>query len=614
MDTMLAQRTCVMPRCGRILLALALVLGSGSAATYTVSNTDDAGPGSFRQALLNANANPGADIVAFSIPGNGIHTIAPLTPLPELTNTVSIDGYSQPGSNPNTLPNGNDGKLLIRLDGYNLTSGFPVGLSFSNAGGNTVRGLVLVRFYTGIQLKNSSANTIAGNWIGLDVDGISRGNTGNGIYVTCDFYHSSGNVIGGLSPAERNVISGNGRGIFFFPSTADYNTVCGNFIGTDATGTLPRGNLSEGVMAQSTTNIVVGGASATARNVISANGSSANVPAITLLGGSGHVVQGNIIGADVTGRYHLGNYGDGIKVQGADGVTIGGTGAGNLICNNGSHGVFLLGDTRGAVIQGNWIGTDADQTWPMGNRGSGVYVQNSGGSLIGGAAAGQGNVIQFNGDAGVNVFSGSGNRIEGNSVFDNGGPGIALGTTGNQPTSSPAVTAATVAYGATQVQGSHTGQPNTLYRLEFFASPPWDPANRPEGKQFLGTITVATDGTGVTGFATTLAGAPSETVITTTATDPIGNTSEFSPALEPTFGSEHASVTVARNPDNSLALSWPTAASDAGFSLVTTTSLVPVIQWELVQGRIVTNGALLSLTVTNLPQAGDRYFGLRKTP
>lgn len=609
---MLNQRTWALPRCGGMLLAIALAAGAGSAATYTVTNTDDAGPGSLRQALLSANANPGADTVVFNIPGSGVRTIAPLTPLPELTNTVSIDGYSQPGSNPNSLANGNDGKLLIRLDGYNLTSGFPIGLSFSNAGGNTVRGLVIVRFYTGIQLKNSSASTIAGNWIGLDVDGISRGNTGNGIYVTCDFYHSSGNVIGGLSPADRNVISGNGHGIFFFPSTADYNTVCGNFIGTDASGTLPRGNLSQGIMAQDVTNIVVGGQSPAARNVISANGSAANVPAITFLAGSGHVVQGNIIGADVTGHYHLGNYGDGIKVQGAAGVTIGGAGAGNLIGNNGGHGIFLLGDTRGAVIQGNWIGTDVGQSWPMGNRGAGVYTQNSGGSLIGGATAGLGNVIQFSGDAGVNVFSGSGNRIEANSIFDNGGPGIALGATGNQPTSSPMLTAATVAYGSTQIEGTHTGQTHTAYRLEFFASPPWDPTNRPEGKQFLGTLTITTDGTGVAAFSTSLSGAPSETVITATATDSQGNTSEFSPALTPAFGPERASVSVARNTDNSLALSWPASANDAGFSLVTTTSLVPVIQWEPVLGGIVTNGTLLSLTVTNLPPTGERYFGLRK--
>lgn len=596
-----------------MLLTIALAAGSVSAATYTVSNTGDSGLGSLRQALLSANANPGADAVVFNIPGSGIHTIAPLTPLPELTNTVSIDGYSQPGANPNSLPGGNDAKLLIRLDGYNLPNGFPIGLSFSNAGGNAVRGLVIVRFYTGIQLKNSSANTIAGNWIGLDVDGISRGNTGNGIYVTCDFYHSSGNVIGGLSPAERNVISGNGHGIFFFPSTADYNTVCGNFIGTDATGTLPRGNLSEGIMAQDVTNIVVGGQNPAARNVISANGSAANVPAITFLAGAGHVVQGNIIGADVTGHYHLGNYGDGIKVQGAAGVTIGGAGAGNLIGNSGGHGVFLLGDTRGIVIQGNWIGTDAGQSWPMGNRGAGIYAQNSGGSLIGGTTAGQGNVIQFSGDAGVNVFSGSGNRIEANSIFDNAGPGIALGTTGNQPTSSPLVTAATVAYGSTQLEGTHLGQPNTAYHLEFFASPPWDPANRPEGKQFLGTITVTTDASGVTAFSATLGGAPPETVITATATDPAGNTSEFSPALTPAFGSQQASISAARTGNDSLALSWPAAAGDAGYRLVTTTSLIPVIRWEALSDGIVTNGPTLSVMVTNLPRAGQRYFGLQKT-
>ena len=119
----------------------------------------------------------------------------------------------------------------------NLTNGFPDVLSFENAGNNTVRGLVIVRFYTGIQLYASSGNTIAGNWIGLDVDGISRGNLGTGVEVTSAvFNRSTGNMIGGPTPADRNVISGNRAGISFFPTSADHNSVQGNFIGTDATG------------------------------------------------------------------------------------------------------------------------------------------------------------------------------------------------------------------------------------------------------------------------------------------------------------------------------------------------------------------------------------------
>ena len=309
-----------------------MVLAGGvtPAATFTVTNTHDAGPGSFRQALLEANGNLGPNLIQFNLTGGGVRTLAPLTPLPQVTNSVTIDGCSQPGSSPNTLTNGNNAALLIRLDGVNLTNGFPVGLCLTNTSNNTVRGLVIVRFYTGIQLYASSGNTIAGNWIGLDADGISRGNSGTGVEVTCAvFNRSTGNLIGGISPMDRNVISGNRVGISFSPTPADHNSVQGNFIGTDATGVLPRGNLFEGIKVQSATNIVIGGASPGARNLICANGTG-----VSLLSSSRDVIQGNFIGTDVSGHYDLGNAGDGIDLQGCSLTTVGGANAGNLIANN----------------------------------------------------------------------------------------------------------------------------------------------------------------------------------------------------------------------------------------------------------------------------------------
>ena len=326
------------------IVALGLSCAVSPAVTFVVTNANDTGPGSLRQALLDANAAPGADLIQFNLPGSGVRTLAPLTPLPLITNSLTIDGYSQAGSSPNTLANSNNAVLLIRLDGVNLTNGFPDGLSFENAGNNTVRGLVIVRFYTGIQLDASSGNTIAGNWIGLDVDGISRGNLGTGVDVSsAGFNRSTGNMIGGTTPADRNVISGNREGISFFPNTADHNFVQGNFIGTDATGALPRGNLFEGIMVQSATDIVIGGATPGARNLICANGTG-----VSLLGSSRDVVQGNFIGTDVIGHYDLGNTGDGIVVQGCSLTSIGGANAGNLIANNSGYGIFLLGsDTDG---------------------------------------------------------------------------------------------------------------------------------------------------------------------------------------------------------------------------------------------------------------------------
>ena len=166
----------------RIAAILAFVSVSGaSAATFTVTNTDDAGAGSLRQAILDANANPGTDTIDFNIPGAGVHTISPATQLPSISDPVVIDGYSQPGASPNTDPNGFDGTLLIELSGAGAGPNVN-GLDIS-AGGSTVRGLVINRF---------------------------RGLGG------------SGNAI--------------------FPSTAGGNHIEGNFLGTDAGGTLAQGN------------------------------------------------------------------------------------------------------------------------------------------------------------------------------------------------------------------------------------------------------------------------------------------------------------------------------------------------------------------------------------
>ena len=96
----------------KLLFSLALAalfsINTATADTYTVSNTLDAGPGSFRQAILDANARAGSDTISFNIPGSGVHTITPTTELPALTSPVIIDGYTQPGSSANTLAGGDN--------------------------------------------------------------------------------------------------------------------------------------------------------------------------------------------------------------------------------------------------------------------------------------------------------------------------------------------------------------------------------------------------------------------------------------------------------------------------------------------------------------------------
>jgi hypothetical protein len=161
------------------------------AATFTVTTTDDSGPGSLRAAMFSANASPGADTIAFNLPGAGVQTISPLTQLPTLTNAVTLDGYTQPGSQANTLVVGNDARPLIRLDGRLCTSVQPAGLRLTGSG-LVVRGLVIVKFARGLVLDTCNNSTVAGNWIGLDVDNLPSPNIFEGVQVTCPVFSSSG--------------------------------------------------------------------------------------------------------------------------------------------------------------------------------------------------------------------------------------------------------------------------------------------------------------------------------------------------------------------------------------------------------------------------------------
>src|SRR5258708_27938781 len=113
------------------------------AATFTVTNTNDSGAGSLRQAILDADASAGADLITFNISGAGVHTISPLSVLPTITDPVTIDGYTQPGASVNTLAGGDNAILLIELSG--AAAGGVDGLSIT-AGSCTIRGLVINGF------------------------------------------------------------------------------------------------------------------------------------------------------------------------------------------------------------------------------------------------------------------------------------------------------------------------------------------------------------------------------------------------------------------------------------------------------------------------------------
>jgi hypothetical protein len=236
-----------------------LLAAKPALADSTVTNTNDSGAGSLRQAILDANATAGADTISFNIPATdpncnantGVCTISPASLLPNVTETVTIDGYTQPGASENTLAKGDDADLRIRLDGVN-TAGISFGLRIT-AGNSVVRGLSITRFPgEGIDIVGASAdnNTIEGNFIGITPGGKDMGN-GNGLSVRSG---ASGNTVGGTTPDKRNIISGTGpssnlssTGLTLSDTGTTSNKVMGNYIGTTKSGTGNLGNTGRGV-------------------------------------------------------------------------------------------------------------------------------------------------------------------------------------------------------------------------------------------------------------------------------------------------------------------------------------------------------------------------------
>jgi uncharacterized repeat protein (TIGR01451 family) len=526
--------------------------------SFTVSNTNDSGAGSLRQAILDADSG-GGGAIQFAIPGAGVQTIRPASALPDITAAVTIDGTSQPGY---------AGTPLIQVEGTNAGSSSVAGFHVK-AGSSTIEGLAIDNFSgKGIFLEVGGHDVVRACFIGVDPTGSQPApNGGEGVFIT----NSSNDTIGGPSTADRNVISGNkAEGIhILFGGPANNQLIENNYIGTDASGTEPIGNGGDGIgiFSQSTFNQILS-------NLISANsGSGINYFDNT---SSDNLIQGNKIGTDITGTEPLGNHGTGINVGGPPRTHI----IGNVVSANLQVGINITGNTTlNTVVQGNMIGTDISGAFPLGNANDGVKVTSSAvNATIGGTAPGQGNVIAFNGTTfnrpGVFVDNGStGVAIEGNSIFANIGLGIdlngnnqsgtypvTLNTPGGPHTGPndlqnfPILSAAASDGVQTTIQGSFNSAPSATFRVEFFATPGFDPSGYGEGKLFLGSANVTTDGSGNAPINVTLpTGTPVGSFVSSTATDPNGNTSEFGPDLvvgtaTPSAGAD-LSVAVAASPN-----------------------------------------------------------------
>ncbi len=392
-------------------------------APFTVNTRDDIDDGicdtshcSLRESIESANRIAGSDTINFDILGPGPHAIQLNSSLPTVTAPVVIDGYTQPGASQNTNPPGvgKNAVLKIEIDGTGAGNSSGLAVSTDDC---SIRGLVVNRFeLRGIVILSGSNNTVEGNFIGTDVTGSSDlGNASVGVQIQ----NAPNNRIGGFRAGEGNVISGNDSGgILIVGEGASGNLVQGNYVGTDVTGASNLGNAFQGVQIQNAPNNTIGGPQTGAGNVISGN-EEAGI-AILLAGARGNLVEGNLIGTDVTGSVDLGNGLYGVTIQDAPGNTVGGSqeGTGNLISGNDRNGVLIAGSgSSDNLVQGNLIGTDVTGSVKVGNGASGVEIQNSPNNMIGGMQS-VGNVIS--GNEGVGVFlrgqGSSGNLVQGNLI------------------------------------------------------------------------------------------------------------------------------------------------------------------------------------------------------
>ena len=530
----------------------------------------DAAHTSLREAIDAANNSPGVNTISFNIPGPGPHTIQPISPLPVITDPVIIDGTTEPdyadrpvielsgalagrrgngltitagGStvralainsfpwDPAVLESGNG--IVLRGGDGNLIEGCYIGVDATGSiplgnggagilvvdstgniiGGTTAqaRNIISGNAREGIMLGlRADNNLVLGNYIGIDAAGVNPlGNELGGVVIA-----ASNNVVGGSDPRAHNVISGNIlgagvriRGTWGAGSIApEANRIEGNYIGTDATGTVAVANLI-GVSVVDADRNVIGG----------------HVP------GAGNLISGNL--------------GVGIEVVGV-GYTF----------------ILLppsLVDSQRVV--GNLVGVAADGLSPLGNGSHGILIDRSGNVVVGGTEVGAANTIAFNGGDGIYARRASNCVARANSILDNAELGIDIygdGVTANRSANTtaffygqnfPELTSAYTGGGSTTVAGTLTtpafpanGERNDRI-IDFYATPFADESGHGEGPIYLGSVAVRPwNLTGIHTFVATLpAEVPPGYLITATASTVMegehggAQTSEFSLPIEP---------------------------------------------------------------------------------
>lgn len=375
-------------------------------AVFTVSNLNDSGAGSLRQALVGSNADPGPAVIDFAVAGTITLTSAAL---PAITHPVVIDGTSAPGF-AGRAP-------VVEVD----NNGFGGLLFDAGSAGSALRSLSIVRSGSDGVTLNAGNISIAGAYIGVAPDGTTAlGNLGSGLVINAT---SSGDAIGAPSTvaagsvlsAASNVISGNiGNGIVVDGSSG--NAIMANYIGTTAGGLGRLGNGGAGLLVEAgASGNLIGGTipfvndpgAAPQGNLISSNGGAG----VVLTGGaSSNTLAANFIGTDLTGNAPLGNAGDGVDIlAGADGNTLTGTVFGripfiyaNIVSGNLGNGI-VVDDSNNTTIQANFFGLGYNNMTPVGNALDGVLIEGSSAGTQFGGVIPLGNVSAANGGNGVEI-------------------------------------------------------------------------------------------------------------------------------------------------------------------------------------------------------------------
>ncbi|MCB0720439.1 MAG: T9SS type A sorting domain-containing protein, partial [Bacteroidetes bacterium] len=389
-----------------------------------VDESEDGNQCTLRAAMEIANLSAGRDSISFAIEGTGLQTITLGSALPVITEPVVIDARTQ-GANPVTP--------LVALTGSGIDHAF-----VSNAGKTTIRGFVLGGFRdAAIKFTGEGENRVESSHIGVDALGTAAKPNAVGILID----GSPRNTIGGPTPQQRNVISGNAdarpdadpdvnptsAGILIKGTAAAHNEVVGNYVGTNVSGTAAIPNAAAGVWIDDAPDNTVGGNVAAAGNLI-----SGNADYDVLIAGpeaDRNIVIGNTIGTNADGTLSLSPDAVGVLIQFGDNNKIGlstsspGVAPGNLISGHPKGvGVGIVGinpailddleiEFSGQVdfarensVAGNLIGLNRAGTDSVANSIGVLAYLSAPKTTIGGSAATARNVISGNRTFGVALW------------------------------------------------------------------------------------------------------------------------------------------------------------------------------------------------------------------